>query len=216
MTHRKTILLGAVIAAVGLATFGTPKLAQAVDVDQTTTGMHDEQRQSVDDRKAAIEQRLEALKGERGAKLAAKRLEICEKRQSRINASITQSTDRGTKQLAVFQKIEERVKQFYVNKNLSSDSYDAAVAVADEKKIAAIAAMEVSGEVNFDCAATSSTKPGNVIKEAMSTRHTALKDYRTAIKNLILVVKKAHNQQQKDSSAQQPDPATKTETKEKQ
>lgn len=215
MTHRKTLLLGAVIATVGLATFGTPKQAQAVDTDQTSTGMHDEQRQSVNDRKAAIEQRLEALKEKRGAKLAAKRLEMCEKRQSKINTIITQSADRGAKQLAVFQKIEERVKQFYVNKNLSSDSYESAVAVADEKKIAAIAAMEVSSEVNFDCAATSSTEPGNVVKEAMSTRHVALKEYRTAVKNLILVVKKAHGQQQEKSDLQQASPTT-TETKERQ
>lgn len=206
MTHRKTILLSAAIAVVGLATLSTPTFARAMDGGQT--GMQAEQRQSVDDHKAAIEQRLEALKEQRETKLADKRLEICEKRHDKINTIVTQSAERGTKQLAVFQKIEERVKQFYTDKNLSSDSYDEAVAAADEKEATAVAAMEVSSETTFDCATTSGTKPGNVIKEAMSTRHAALKEYRTAIKNLILVIKKAHGQQQ--------DTTTKPEAKEQQ
>lgn len=214
MTQRKTIILTAAIAIVSLATFSTTTSARAMDGGQT--GMHEEQRQSVDDHKAAIEQRLEALREQHGTKLADKRLEICEKRHDKINTIVTQSAERATKQLAVFQKIEERVKQFYTDKNLSSDSYDAAVATADEKEATAVAAMEVSSETTFDCVTTSGTKPGDVVKEAMSTRHTALKDYRTAIKNLILVVKKAHGQQQENSGVQKHDPATKPETKEQQ
>lgn len=156
--------------------------------------MSDTQKQQVQEHKAKFQQRLETAKAERVEKLADRRLQVCEKRQQRINNIFDKATERNKKQLAVFQAIEQKVKDFYVNKGLTAEAYEQAAAHADAQEAAAVAAIETSETVSFDCATTDATKPGSVIKEAMLARHTALMDYRTAIKDLILVVKK-HNGQ---------------------
>ncbi len=207
MAHKKLILAAAFVATALSATLGgavfahgshdhhatTASTVTASDIETPLTGA---QKQTVDERKAEIKQRIEVQKAERSTKLADKRLAACEKRQAKVNSIFTKATERNKKQLAVFQKIEERVREFYATKNLTADGYDAAVATADEKEAAAVAAIEASTEVTFDCASTDAAKPGAAIKEAMQARHAALKEYRTAVKELILVVKKHHGQQQ--------------------
>ena len=207
MTHSKTILFAAVFAVAGVATIGGSTLARGMEGGRA--GMAEAQKAKVEERKAEIKQRLETAKAERTEKLADRRLQACEKRQDRVNAIFDRATERNTKQLAVFQKIEERVKAFYATKNLNTEGYDAAVQNADDKEAAAVAAIEASETVTFDCTATDAAKPGSVIKEAMTARHAALKDYRTAIKDLILVVKKGHGQQTNTTSG---DETTETET----
>lgn len=194
MTHKKSILLSAVFAIAGVLTVSSPTLAQGLNGGRDS--MTAEQQALVEERKTAIKTRLETMKTERQEKLDTRRLAACEKRQEKINNIFTKATEQNKKHLAVFQKIEEKVKQFYVDKNLSAEGYDAAVTLADEKEAAAVAAIEASVESTFDCAATDGAKPGSAIKEAAKTRREAIKEYRTAVKDLILVVKKHHGQQQ--------------------
>jgi hypothetical protein len=207
MTHRNLALIAAFTAVVSVAGLGGSTLARGMEGGRA--GMAEAQKEKVEARKAEIKQRVEAKRAEVKQKLADKRLEVCERRQEKINSIFDRATEQNKKQLAVFQTIEERVKTFYTNKNLSTEGYDAAVANADEKEAAAVAAIEASTEVSFDCASTDAVKPGSAIKEAMSARHAALKDYRTAIKDLILVVKKGHGQQTNTNGS---DDSTGTET----
>jgi predicted nucleic acid-binding protein len=197
MTYKKSILFAAVFAVTGVTAVGSSTLARGMEGGRT--GMAEAQKQKVEERKTAIKERIETAKTERATKLADKRLEQCEKREARVNTIFTKATERNTKQLAVFQKIEERVKAFYVSKNITAEGYEAAAQNADDKEAVAVAAIEASTETTFDCATADGAKPGSAIKEAMTARHTALKDYRTAIKDLILVVKK-HNGQNRDRS----------------
>lgn len=210
MTHKKSILFAAVLAVAGATAVGGSTLARGMEGGRT--GMAEAQKQKVEERKAAIKERLETAKTDRATKLADKRLENCEKREARINDIFAKATERNTKQLAVFQKIEERVKAFYASKNITAEGYDEAVMNADEKEAAAVAAIEASTETTFDCATTDGAKPGSVIKEAMTARHAALKDYRTAIKDLILVVKKHNGQNRGASGDTTTDTDTDTET----
>lgn len=214
MTHKKSILFAAVFAVVGVTALGSA--AQAHDghehqLKRPATTLTETQKQQIAERKTALQEKMTAAKEARANKLEDRRLATCEKRQAKINSILTRGTDQSRKHLAVFQKIEERVKLFYQNKNLSNEGYDAAVANADEKEAAAIAAIETSTETTFDCANVDGAKPGEAIKDLMKSRHEALKAYRTAVKDLILVVKKGHGKQQ---NATQPteNEATETET----
>lgn len=182
------MLLVVAFAAVGSAAIGSSTLALVGG----TTGMPEAQKQQVTQRKTEIAQRIEAKKAEKTEKLDQKRLAVCQKRQEKISTIFAKATEQNRLQLAVFQAIEENVKAFYAKHNLTADGYDAALATANEKEATAVAALDVSDATTFDCTTTDNSKPGSVIKEAMTVRHEALKDYRTAIKNLILVVKK-HN-----------------------
>lgn len=199
MVHKKSVLLVALLAVANGALLSTPSTL-AVAIDGERTGMNEEQRQVVTEHKAALQEKIATMKEARTAKLDAKRLEICEKRQQNINNIVTRGTEQNKRQLATFQKIEENVKQFYTTKGLSSDTYANALADADAKESAAVATIEAATETTFDCNTTDAAMPGSAIKEVMSSRHAALKDYRISIKNLILVVKKANSEQKATTS----------------
>lgn len=203
MTHKKIITLVAVLAVMGVVAFGTQTLVNALDSDTSVSSPNN--RQTVMDKRSELKQKFADMKEARTAKLDAKRLEICEKRQQTINDIITRGVERNTKHLAFFQKIETNVKQFYVNKHLSSDKYAAAVEAADTAEANAATAIDASADVKFDCNTTDGNKPGSVIKEAMESRHSALVAYRTSIKDLIVIVKKANGEQK---SANQTTPST--------
>lgn len=200
MVHKKSALFIALFAVASMTLIGAPSTL-AVAMDGERTGMTDEQKQAVTDRKTALQEKIATMKQERTAKLETKRLEVCEKRQQKINTIVARGTEQNKKQLAVFQKIEEKVKQFYTAKELSSDGYAAALADADTKEASAVAAIETAAETTFDCATTDAANPGSAIKEAMTSRHAALKEYRASIKNLILVVKKANGEQKATTPA---------------
>lgn len=193
MIRKKIILFVALFAVMGITMLGTQTLAKAMNGGRT--GMSRTQNQTVTDRKAEIQQRLTNMKEARTVRLEAKRLEVCQQRQQKINDIVAHGTEQNIKQLAVFQKIEANIKQFYIDKKLSSDAYDGVVANADIAEANAVAAIEASTETTFDCASTDSTNPGSIIKEAMTTRHSSLAAYRTAIKDLIVIVKKANGEQ---------------------
>lgn len=231
MTHKKLMLFGAFVAVAGMVSVGSVALAHdgtahetkphtvAVETeaetkttdDTLTAKMTETQRQKVEQRKTELKQRLETVKAERATKLADKRLQVCEKRQERINNIFDKATERNTKHLAVIQKIEEKVKAFYVAKNLTSEGYDAAVEKADAAEAAAVAAIETSETATFDCASTDGANPGSAIKTAMQARHSALKDYRTAVKDLILVVKKHNGQNRGGDTTTETEATTETE-----
>lgn len=220
MTHKKSILFAAVFALVGVTALSSSAFAHddtdhkhhvAQHEQRPATMLSEEQKQKVEERKTALQEKLTAAKEARQNKLEGKRLATCEKRSSKINSILAHGTDQSRKHLAVFQKIEERVKQFYANKNLTADGYDTAVTNADEKEAAAVAAIETSTETTFNCENADGAKPGDAIRELMKSRHQALKEYRTAIKDLILVVKKGHGQQQTTSEPAETESTTEEE-----
>src|SRR5450759_500550 len=122
MIRKKIILFVAFFAVIGVTMLGTQTLAKAMNGGRT--GMSPAQNQVVTDKKAEIQQRLTNMKEARTVKLEAKRLEVCQRRQQKINDIVAHGAEQNTKQLAVFQKIEANVKQFYIDKKLSSNAYD--------------------------------------------------------------------------------------------
>jgi hypothetical protein len=131
------------------------------------------------------EARREFLKG---IKLAR-----CENREARINRLLDTGAVIMDKQLSVIQRIEEGIKKFYVDKALSSEEYASAVAVAEEKEADAIAGIDLVKDMTFECDEADATKPSSDVKEMVSVRKQSLSEYRNAVKELLLVVKKALN-----------------------
>lgn len=199
MTYKISILSAALLAAVVVGVSGAAVSAvtesgeQRTEMSEQHTGMTDTQHQRIEEKKAALQERAATMKANATKRLEAKRLEVCEKRQTKINEIVSRGATQNTKQLAVFQKIEERVITFATDKSITSEAIDTAIAVADEKEASAVAAIEAAKATTFDCTTTDGANPGSVIKQAMTSRHTALKEYRTAIKNLIVAVKQANN-----------------------
>ncbi len=126
-------------------------------------------------------------------RLDAAKLKVCENRKTRITAILNRSITRAERQLELFTKISERVKTFYTEKGYSIENYDALVAAVDTAKANAEANLEtLKGLSSFDCDADDPKGNAEAFKLALQSVRQDLKDYRTAVKNLIVGVKSAH------------------------
>jgi len=151
----------------------------------------EEAKQRAQSRASETKQRLE------GAKLKA-----CEAREKRISATMAQMTKRGENHIAVFTKISDRVKAFYEKKGHTAEDYDMLVAEVDTKKAsaeAAVASAQSVGDV-FSCDSDNPKIASEQFREAHKAQVAALKEYRTAVKNLIVAVKSAQSQAENTES----------------
>lgn len=150
--------------------------------------------QAAKERRAAAQQELKERQAAAKERLSEAKLKICEKRQANINDRSTKIADRATKHLAVFDKIAERVKTFYINKGNTFDTYDLLVSEVDAKRTAAQSAIDnlTDLKASFNCSDAEPKLAIEGFKAAMTEAQTALKEYRTAIKDLIVGVKSAN------------------------
>jgi len=165
---------------------------QLQEVGSDTTEMVLSHKERIEQHRSELKQKIEASHVERKIALKDKRLELCEKRQGKINGLIASSAKMSREQLAHIQEVESKVKDFYSRKELVSAEYDSAAALVDEKEALAVAAVEVAESQKFDCAKVDGEKPSGEIKSLHETKRSALKDYRDSVKQLIQIVKAAH------------------------
>jgi hypothetical protein len=149
-------------------------------------------------RKAKIEAATAAAKERReaaGEKLTAKKLKACENRQANINERTTRISDRGTKHLALFTSIAERAKAFYVKKGNVLANYDTLVADVEAKKVAAQTTVDTiaTSKATFTCEGNDPKLAVDDFKAKLTLRNNALKEYRTAVKNLIVGIKSVNS-----------------------
>jgi len=193
MSNRTKILLILCLLLVGLPISQAPNTTKAISAERAES-IAENQQNTIEGKKAALVKKLQSEKENRVTKLESKRLEVCKTHEQKINTLNSKNTEQNKRQLATFLKVENNTKKFYANKGLSAEGYDSAVTAADAKYADAVAAIEASSEVNFNCETTDSTNPGSTIKEVTVVRHTALKEYKTAVKNLITIVKNANTE----------------------
>jgi hypothetical protein len=158
-----------------------------------SSSLRDDLKTEVETKRAEVRQKVEDKKAEVKEKLADKRLDVCKKREVRINAIIDKTAIQAEKHLGVFEKIEDRVKSFYADKHLTVANYDALVAAVDEKHTSAVAAVEELKSNDFSCDTTDATNPSGIMKDLALSKNDALKEYRSALKDLISAVKSAAN-----------------------
>lgn len=212
---KRAIYSGVILLAVSLTTVAPLSAARQ---DENTSNMRDEirpiaavrddLRQNVEDKRAEIRSKIEAKRAEIAEKLDSKRLDVCEKREGRINDIIDRSVTQSQKHLEVFEKIEERVKTFYTDKNLNVENYETLLATVDEKHTSAVAQIEAAQQTDFNCEDAASTRPTGVIKDVVNAKNDAIKEYRTALKDLIVAIKGASTGQESTETTE----TTETET----
>jgi hypothetical protein len=127
--------------------------------------------------------------------LEAAKLRVCQNRQAAIGQILSRMADRAQRQLDVFTTITERVQVFYARKGRTLSNYDALVADANAKKTAADVQVTALGSaVTFNCTVDNPKGIVQSFKDKLRTTNAALKDYRTAVKNLISGVKSVQGQ----------------------
>jgi hypothetical protein len=135
--------------------------------------------------------RVTEKKDESHAKLADAKLKVCQTREKNITTIMADLSDRGTKRIDVITKIAERTEAFYVKSGKTLANYDALVANVNAKHVAATAAVAAVKDtsVTFKCDGTDPKGAAGSFKSSLKTEDQALKEYKTAVKDLIAGVK---------------------------
>lgn len=126
-------------------------------------------------------------------RLDERHMKVCEAKSAAIKTIMQRAATQGQKNMDVFSKIATRVEQFYVNKKLKVSNYDQLLAAIDAKKTAATTAIATvkSSSGTFNCGAADPVGNVDQFKKDLQAMRQALKDYRSAINNLIVAVKTA-------------------------
>ncbi len=161
------------------------------------------QKLRIQERRQKLEAQLQERRAEVKQRLEGRRLAVCENRETRINELLERSVENARRQLGVIQRLEEGIKKFYDDKQLTADGFDAAVANVDSKEADAAAAIDVMAGTTFDCTQADGNKPAGTITSLLQARHEGLSDYRRAVVDLLLVVKKALNDSKGESVTEQ-------------
>lgn len=136
-------------------------------------------RQSAQDKKTLVRQKLDDAK---------KR--ICANREKTIIKRLTNVVDVRQKQIEHIDKIVKRTKDFYVKKGKTLANYDDLVAAVDEKRAAAVASLDTTKTgTTFSCDSDGPKQDLQDFKAKRTVLVDAIKEYRTAAKNLIVGVK---------------------------
>lgn len=160
---------------------------------ETETETHVDQTK-VEDRiaenRGKAKQELAQLRANKPQKTTEQRQKACEQRKGSIDNRLSAYNKAANTKLTQFNTIFERVKKFKTDKALQVSNYDELVATATAKQTAATEAVaalkDLSGTV--DCTTTDPAATVATIKTTTAAARTALKDYRTAIKNIVVAL----------------------------
>lgn len=160
--------------------------------------------------KGRVEGRQEAISEEAKQRIAAKQLELrqkiadkkqkladrklaqCEKSQARIKKLIENAVSKRQEQIAHINSNAEKVQDYYIKKGVEIDNYETLVETVNTKHAEAVEAVSTLPPAEeFDCKGEG---PKAQIQEFHDKRALALdtlRDYRSAVKDLIKAVKAA-------------------------
>lgn len=110
----------------------------------------------------------------------------CEARQSVVTRIVNRAVARGNNIVDVFTKITTRTETFYVEKGHVLSNYEALVAdVAAKKAAAQTQILTVQNLPGLTCPIADSKAAFDPYKSEIAKEIQALKDYKTAVKNLV-------------------------------
>lgn len=164
--------------------------AQEKRVDDTTS-TDDDGNDSPKDRVMTAQNAGRERAAEAKARLESAQLKRCEAQEKAITNIMARIGDRGQKHLDLFTTISDRVQAFYAEKGYTLDNYDSLVADVNAKKEAAQAVVDEvqAADTDFACEGDNPRGVASGFKAALQEQIAALKEYRTAVKNLIVGVK---------------------------
>lgn len=141
------------------------------------------------------QQKIAETKERAKAKLDAAKLKVCENREAKIEKTMTNLQKRGENQIAVFDKIYERLKKFYTDKGYNVTNYSSLMADVEAKRSAAQTSIkEIAGmDKDMKCSSDDPKAPAEAFKAKMKELIDQLKQYRTSIKNMIVAIKSAQS-----------------------
>lgn len=144
---------------------------------------------------SSLKTRINSVKEKKVARLDVARLNVCKNKERVIINRLDALTRLVATQETSFDKIAGRVEDFYTEKVLTAgktvSNYDSLVADIANKKTAVDVSLATTktNSGNFSCNADDPKGDLVQFKTDMQTVKSALKDYRTSIRNLIVAIK---------------------------
>jgi predicted nucleic acid-binding Zn-ribbon protein len=141
-------------------------------------------------------------------KLTEAKLRVCQNKQNAIQQRSNQLVEMAQNMLAKFDRIASRVEQYYTNKVASSgktvSNYDTLVAEISAKKSAVQTDLDkaTSSAKTFNCASDNPKEQLNQFRTDMRLVKSDLREYRIAIKNLIVAIRSVIGATESSTSAQ--------------
>ena len=139
--------------------------------------------------------------------LTETRLKVCQKKQNAIQKRSRQLVMTAENMLAKFSRIEERVKTYYSDKAVPAGktvaNYDALVSeiTAQKETVRANLDKALASSANFSCNSDNPKGQLSQFRTDMQAVKKSLKEYRTAIKNLIVAVRTASGKAKSSAAA---------------
>jgi hypothetical protein len=133
---------------------------------------------------------------ERKQRLEGEKLRRCQLRDKKITSIMQRGVSRAENHAKVFDKIADRVKAFYENKGKTVANYDELVAAVDGAKATFETDLNtLKGLDGFSCDSDDPKADAEAYKAAHDVVRQDLRQYRTAVKDLIVGVRSAQSQE---------------------
>lgn len=129
------------------------------------------------------------------SRLTEGKLKACQAKEKALRNRVNQTTRMATSMQAKFDAIVQRIKTYYTSKVVPSGktvaNYDSLLADIESKKAAVGTALEKAqnSAKDFTCSGEAPKEKLEQYRANMQAVKTALKEYRTSIKNLIVAVR---------------------------
>lgn len=131
-------------------------------------------------------------------RLSENRLQKCQEHSDKINQLMQQASERSTQKLATLDQVAKRVQEFYRNRDYNVAQYDDLVASVNQKRedaVTALSQMNVDGE-QFRCNGDNPDATLAAYRDAHKAKSAAIKEYKTAVRELILAIKSSVSEKQ--------------------
>lgn len=130
-------------------------------------------------------------------RLQGDKLRLCQQRREVVAGIMSRNVVRGQRHIELFDTIAGRTKAFYTAKGRTVDNYDQLVAaVAAARQAAADNLEAMRANTAFACDGDNPQAMAQAFAAGARTQAGYLKDYRQAVKNLIVAVKSAQGGEQ--------------------
>lgn len=145
----------------------------------------------LEQRRLEIQQKIQAKRDAVTERLSGRRAEICEQKEQGINQAIAARNAAAQRYFDKFKAIQERLTNFAAEKKLEVKNASALELVMNGRQGEAAATIGAASVTTFDCAVTSASDPGHIIRELVKEEKTALLEYRDAVKDYAVAIKEA-------------------------
>jgi hypothetical protein len=189
---------------------GSDRKAVTVSSEVSDSSSDDSSDTSEDKPTGRLEElRLRAkkeLSEDRAQKKEARKTEAkqksCEAREANLNKKVKNFGAAAQRHLDRLDKTYAKLKAYQEEHKLNADQYEALVAVADAKQEAAKAAVEAlkTVAVDIDCTSSDPAESVATVKAAVKNARTALQQYHTAVKDVLVELMTSKSDSKKDGS----------------